>query len=253
MRSFLIDGRVPAAWRIALAVRLGRQITIGVLPEGTDIESMLWPVKSSVRELLITVGAPNTDYSFLEHFDALEYLEIWSESTNSVDLSDLPLTSFACRPYSCFQSIVNNRTIKTLRVENGGLAWLPHNGQLEELQLYCKQKALDLIELESQKRLKRLDLAGSKSLDLEPLANLEHLNEIELTNFAYLDNLQVLERLTNLKSLLVEDIGKVSDPLVFDRLHSRGVKVWAIGRTSWSKGVRERVEAQGRARGWSKW
>lgn len=121
--------------------------------------------------------------------------------------------------------------------------------QLEHLQLYCKRVVLDLNDLSGQENLKKLDLAGAKSLDLAPLRYLTGLRQLVLSDFAFLDNLRALEYLPRLESLVVEDVREVSDPFVLDMLNARGVKVWAIGTTSWSKGVRQRIDAERKATG----
>lgn len=241
-KPFLVDGEVPAKWKLKAAVLSGREISVGVLPSTVNLEQIIRPFENTLRKLQIAVGAPEADYSFLEEFTSLRSLDIWASSTRSIDFSKMNLYSLSCRAEENFRSLVNAKELRVLHLENASLDWLPVSGRLEELSLYSPRKALELQELLAHKSLKTLDLTGRQVLDLSPLEGMRSLTKVDLSSFSRVDCLDALKFLPNLEVIALEEIGEVLDSSVLDDLVVKGVKVHVVGRQPWAKEYWKRSE-----------
>lgn len=244
-RYLVVRGDPPAARRLEAAAERG----LGVLVEELDGPSLEWlrPVAHSLTRLIIADQAPR-DVRVIERMTALAELGMWAAPTERVDLTGVPLRSFAGRAHPALRSITDCPGLESLLLTTGGFEWAERMPRLRSLTLNGLPGDAGVPTTPVWwNSIASLSVHGRARLDIASVGHLPGLQELTLAGFSAITHADALALSESLSVVQLEDLGDVQPPGVVGGIGARRLRV--VGTQPWIR--REFGTARKVPRTWS--
>lgn len=219
-----ITGSVPTAEEFAVVRTRRLPVHVLEMPSGTNDLSFLHPISDELADLTVT-SLDCKDAREVENMRALQHLALWIDAKFDVELSTLPLKSFA-GPWKHFSSINRCSSLEELYLTSpdaDGLGAL--QSSLRSLTLTSASKMDAIPRIESSERLQDLTIHGARRLDLSGLAHFQELRSVHLESCKTVESIRTLLSLPALEYLCLESCPQVENYESIKELKASQIKI----------------------------